>query len=175
MATNIEDEDAGLRARFAARDGSCAGEDQLKCDLVLRPPALLAAFPLVVSDEWEPVPGRTEYGRGDLVFADGRGHYAVVEVKWMNPPGDGRTARRRRNRKRDVAPVQAWRYASLLLKVRPDAIDVRVMAFTNDWQHPGLIDLGLAQRPEPEAPASVGERWRQRGMTTNDKHSSLSD
>ena len=140
--------DAALRAEFAEADGTCGdGERQLKCDVVLRPPALLAPFGLLVSDEWEPIPGWSQGGRGDLVFTDGRGRYAVVEVKWMARLYAGPSQRKRRNRKRGKVKEQARAYAEYVLGTRADAIEVRMMTYTNDPQGGGLRDLGGISRP----------------------------
>jgi len=63
---------------------------------------LLPDYPYVIEDEWEVEPGRTDRGRGDLVFTDGAGCFAVVEVKWLDLESTGRTGTTKRtsNRKK---------------------------------------------------------------------------
>jgi len=147
MMADFESRDAQLRARLLAIDGSAHGEEQLKCDVVLRTPSLLAPFPFLVSNEWEPIPGWPQGGKGDLVFTDGGGRYAVVEVKWMAPLYSGPSQKKRRNKKRGKVKRQAQIYAIHVLQVCTDALEVRMMTYTNDPQRPGLHDLGALARP----------------------------
>eukprot|EP00762_Andalucia_godoyi_P004792 ANDGO_07249.mRNA.1 hypothetical protein len=41
------------------------------------------AHPFLVEYEWEVAESRTDMGKGDLVFTDGGGRFAVVEVKFI--------------------------------------------------------------------------------------------
>lgn len=143
MPSDFTEIDARLRAMFAAQDATSSREAKLKCDLVLRPPPLLSEYPLLISDEWEPFPGRSQDGKGDLVFTDGRGRYAVVEVKWMGALYAGPSQRKRRNKKRGIVRKQAKIYAVHVLSSRADAAEVRMLTFTNDPQGGGLADLGV--------------------------------
>ncbi|MFM7424944.1 MAG: hypothetical protein ACKO7W_08140, partial [Elainella sp.] len=100
-------------------------------------------YPYVVDDEWQVKVGRLELGRGDLVFADGAGHYAVVEVKWIDLEGIGRqkrTTKESNRRKRNEVRAQARRYAAILLDIWEDTEQVQAFVFTNERQRPKLID-----------------------------------
>ncbi|TPX55721.1 hypothetical protein PhCBS80983_g05091 [Powellomyces hirtus] len=60
-------------------------------------------FPSLVAENWEVVPGRSQNGVGDLVFASPYDQFLVVEVKALHP-GSGSTARASRTKARsDVA------------------------------------------------------------------------
>ncbi len=139
--------DRVMRAYFKGRDWDENPEFLLKRRLVLAGDPLLNDFPFLIDDEWEVVAGASNAGKGDLLFADGSGRFAVVEVKWMNATGGGRSARTARNQKRRGVRSQAWSYAVQVLQGFQDAREVRAMVLTDDWRDPGLRDLG---------PVSVG-------------------
>lgn len=138
--------DRVMRAWFQGRTWDENPEFKLKRQLVQATPPELAPFPLLIDDEWEVVPGATNGGRGDLLFTDGRGGFAVVEVKWMPELFGGRTARRARNRKRGAVREQAWTYAYAILRRFPDAQFVRAFVFTDDWTRRGVGLIGEIPR-----------------------------
>lgn len=88
-----ERRDRVLRTYFEGRDWDEAIEAKLARELVLGSAEVLPAFPFVVDYEWEEVPGRSQDGRGDLLFTDGQGNFAVVEVKSIL--GSGQNTNRR--------------------------------------------------------------------------------
>ncbi len=64
--------DKALRAAYAdLRKEDCRGELRLKLDILRGDHPRLAAFPFLCADEWEPRPGLSQWGRGDLVYTDG--------------------------------------------------------------------------------------------------------
>lgn len=124
--------DGELRGYFATLPADLASELGLARSLVLDGHPDLAAYPLVVAHEWEPVPGRSQFGKGDLVFADGAGNFAVVEVKHIHLLHTNNTGKRRRLRHWHHAVAQASAYARTLhtLLASPVAT-VRAFAHTN--------------------------------------------
>lgn len=94
--SEAEQRDRVLRAYLLGRDWDEGPEYKLGRDLVLTAPLALSAYPLVYDYEWEVNQGHSQYGKGDLVFTDGTGRFAIVEVKWIDLETSGRTARTRR-------------------------------------------------------------------------------
>eukprot|EP00762_Andalucia_godoyi_P004912 ANDGO_01495.mRNA.1 hypothetical protein len=69
------------------------------------------AHPFLVEYEWEVAESRTDMGKGDLVFTDGGGRFAVVEVKFIQGETmSGRTACTRRRQSRQRLRDQVSRY-----------------------------------------------------------------
>ncbi|WP_104545313.1 hypothetical protein [Chroococcidiopsis sp. TS-821] len=87
--SEIEHRNHVLRRYFSGRDWDRNNKYTLKRQLVLSSHQLLPNYPYVIEDEWEVEAGRTDKGRGDLVFTDGTGCFAVVEVKWIDFEGVG--------------------------------------------------------------------------------------
>lgn len=130
--TEFEKRDTVMRAFFAGKDWDNNDEFKLKRSFVLRSRTLLPFHPFLIDDEWDVVPGRTNEGRGDLVFTDNRGSFAVVEVKFINNDRSGRTARSKRTDARGKVREQASRYASLLAAITPNHREVIAYAYTNE-------------------------------------------
>lgn len=125
--------DRVLRAYFAGKDWDENPEAKLKRQLVLDGHPVLARFPYLIDDEWEVCPGATNLGRGDLVFTDGQGAFAVVEVKYIDRERTGRTARAKRNDSRGKVIDQARSYAAMLSCRYPqDVVAAEPYAFTNE-------------------------------------------
>ena len=125
--------DRVLRAFFTGKDWDENPEAKLKRQLVLEGHPELARFPFLVDDEWEVYPGATNLGRGDLVFTDGQGAFAVVEVKYIDRERTGRTARAKRNDSRGKVVEQARLYAARLHGRYPELVRmVEPFAFTNE-------------------------------------------
>ncbi|MGB3138703.1 MAG: hypothetical protein WBB18_17975 [Nodosilinea sp.] len=131
--------DQVLRAYFLGRDWDDNNELALKRDLVLRSQELLPNYPLLINDEWEVEPNRTQDGKGDLLFTDGAGCYAVVEVKWVDVDTSGSTARSSRTGKRSRVKKQAANYAQALVNCLQTFIQIEGYWFTNECQTPQLI------------------------------------
>lgn len=150
--TDIEHRDQVLRSYFRGRDWDRNSEYALKRQLVLNSMKFLPGYPYVIEDEWEVESGRTDKGRGDLVFTDGEGCFAIVEVKWIDLEGIGRsgpTKRTSNRKKRRTVEQQGLDYAVDYLKIlsKGTAIVKRVeaYAFTNEQEHPqrlNTIELG---------------------------------
>lgn len=96
----------------------------------------------LLREEWDVVQGHSQYGKGDLLYVDRtRRLLLVVEVKYLDPPGGGETARRRRSLKRTKVREQALYYASIIRQRAAGAWEVHAAVFTNDWRQPGLVWL----------------------------------
>jgi hypothetical protein len=125
--------DAELRTHFADGPAGLGTELGVTRSLVIDGHPELAAYPLVVAHEWEPVPGASQYGKGDLVFADGRGNFAVVEVKFIDLLESGRTVGTRRTGHRKKVREQARFYAAALQTcLGTPAAAIRAFAHTNE-------------------------------------------
>jgi len=128
-----------LRAYFTGRDWDDNNEYALKRDLVLNSHELLPNYPLLIDDEWEVEPNRTQDGKGDLLFTDGAGRFAVVEVKWVDEDASGSNARTSRNAKRSKVKKQAANYAQALANRLKTFIQIEGYWFTNECHKPQLI------------------------------------
>lgn len=115
--------DTALRAYMEARDWDEDRERQLARALVLGSRALLPRFPLLVGLEWEAPDG----SRGDLLFRDADGNYAVVEVKVPS---------RNKTKARGVVEKQALKFAGHLKSVLP-AGSVTPLVYTDDEHDEG--------------------------------------
>jgi hypothetical protein len=124
--------DGILRAFFEGKDWDENEEFVLKRDLIRRSRELLPAFPFLVDDEWEVVSGMTNLGRGDLLFTDGSGNVAVVEVKFIDTGRSGSTARAKRTDSRKKVMEQARTYADHVRFRYPGVGEVRAFAYTNE-------------------------------------------
>ncbi len=93
---------------------------------------LLEGFPFLVDHEWEVARGRSQDGRGDLLFTNGEGGYAVVEAKWLDFESTGKTAKRRRTKHRGKVFEQAFHYAEQCWMTFDDAQTVDAMTLTNE-------------------------------------------
>lgn len=124
-----ERRDRVLRAYFEGRDWDEAIEAKLARELVLGSAQVLPDFPFVVDYEWEEVPGRSQDGKGDLLFTDGAGNFAVVEVKSIL--GSGQNTNRRTK-----VETQADRYLRVARSRYGET--VRAFVYTDDPVYPGL-------------------------------------
>jgi hypothetical protein len=141
----IEYRDRVLRDYFKGRNWDSNSEYELKRKLVLDSHQLLPNYPYVIEDEWEVEVDRADHGRGDLVFTDGEGNFAVIELKWIDLVGVGKagTTKRASNRKkRRKVEEQAARYAGLYkkyLEQKNIAPVVNAFIFTNEDDYPRSI------------------------------------
>lgn len=103
------------------QDGSFC-EAQLERKLLDSPPGCLGAFPYLFKREWTPADG----GKGDLVFTDGQGLFAVVEVKHINMS----ISKNSRRRKRNLVRAQAQKYGQAFATEHPDAAVVIAGVYT---------------------------------------------
>jgi len=144
--SKIEHRNYVLREYFNGRDWDRNNEYALKRRLVLSSHQLLPNYPYVIEDEWEVEAGRTDKGRGDLVFTDGIGCFGVVEVKWIDLEGEGRTGSTKRtsNRKKrraveEQAITYANLYAELIIRAQNTVKRVEAFIFTNEYAQPCLL------------------------------------
>lgn len=140
----IEHRDRVLRTYFDGRTWDANSEYTLKRQLIRNSHQLLPEHPYVIEEEWEVEPGRTDQGRGDLVFTDGDNCFAIVEVKWIDLSGLGRKRSTRKvdnRKKRRKVEEQAVNYARLYASsanLTPDK-KVEAFVFTNEFDRPHLI------------------------------------
>ncbi len=137
-----EHRDRVLRAYFDGRDWDESPEFLLARQLVREGHELLLHFPLLVDYEWEVAEGFSQLGRGDLVFSDGEGDFAVVEVKHVEGGRWGGTGRNRRTsmrKKRRKVEEQALGYALAWQLRHANPEGTRAFLFTNES---GLVLLG---------------------------------
>jgi hypothetical protein len=137
--SDMERRDQVLRDYFKGRNWDNNNEYALKRHLVLHSYELLPDYPFLVGDEWEAEPNRGQDGKGDLIFADGAGRFAVVEVKWLDLSTSGDTAQTRRTKKRKKVKEQAEKYAQTLAQRLENFIQVEGYWFTNECNGPQLI------------------------------------
>ena len=126
-----------MRAYFQGRDWDGNKEFGLKRHLILNSDELLPDYPFVIDDEWEVEPNESQKGKGDLVFTNGAGQFAVVEVKWIDLDSSGKTVRTRRTKNRKEVAGQAANYAQHFCH-RMGGAEVKGYFFTNEDQQPQL-------------------------------------
>ncbi|EKU97086.1 hypothetical protein Lepto7375DRAFT_0956 [Leptolyngbya sp. PCC 7375] len=144
--SDIAHRDQVLRAYFEGRNWDQAGEQALKQRFVSDSKTLLPDYPFVINDEWEVNPGRTDEGRGDLVFTDGNGRFAVVEVKYIDLTGEKRSGlwkniKNSNTKKRAKVRKQAKKYAEYLSEKLDVTASVEAYFFTNQCKLPQRVDL----------------------------------
>jgi Holliday junction resolvase-like predicted endonuclease len=136
--SEMERRDQVLRAYFQGRDWDENNEYVLTRHLVLNSYELLPDYPLIIDDQWEAEPNRNQEGEGDLLFADGEGRFAVVEVKWIDLTSSGDTASTRRTKKRKKVKEQAANYACSLAQRLDTFVQIEGYWFTNEYPSPQL-------------------------------------
>jgi hypothetical protein len=148
--SQIQHRNRVLRAYFEGRNWDKNSEYVLKRKLVLSSNQLLPKYPYVIEDEWEVEPGRTDKGRGDLVFTDGINCFAIVEVKWIDLESIGRTGSTKRasnTKKRRTVEAQAISYANIYAKQACERLDtvklVEAFMFTNEHDQPWRLETIL--------------------------------
>jgi hypothetical protein len=137
-----------LHSYFEGRNWHENDEFTLKRELVLNRYILLPEHRYIIEDEWDVIDSRTDLGRGDLVFTDGTGCFAVVEVKWIDLDSGSRagTTKRTSNRKkRRKVEEQAIEYANKYRAKLSDSEFVFVKSieafyFTNEANKPISIE-----------------------------------
>ena len=112
----------------------------LKSELIMSSKTLMPIYPYVVEDEWEVIADKSDEGMGDLVFTDGNGNFAVVEVKYLDLQSTGDTACSRRTKKRQKVKEQAVKYAEIYRK-KKFVKSVKSFIFTNEMKRPREIRL----------------------------------
>lgn len=110
----------------------------LKSELIMSRKTLMPMYPYVVEDEWEVITGKSDEGMGDLVFTDGDGNFAVVEVKYLDKVSSGGTASSRRTKKRQKVKEQSVKYAQIYSK-KEFVKSVKSFIFTNEAPQPREI------------------------------------
>lgn len=130
---DFSERDRVIRAYLSGRTWDSNPEFGLVRELVVGGHPDLTAFPFLYDYEWEVQPGFSNGGCGDLIFADGAGNYAVVEVKFVNLDRTGRTTRVKRTKARSQVREQAQTYAAALQQILGDrAVSVRAFFLTNE-------------------------------------------
>ncbi|KAJ3023058.1 hypothetical protein HKX48_004371 [Thoreauomyces humboldtii] len=91
-------------------------EGRLRNHLIANP---LDGYPILAARDWNPQPGLSHLGEGDLVFASSdRSRYLVVEVKGLHP-GTGSTARESRRKAHQKVREQVQRYTNAWAELHP--------------------------------------------------------
>lgn len=141
--SEIVNRDHVIRRYFEGRNWDKNGEYSLKRKLILDSHQLFPDYPYVIEDEWEVEPGRTDQGCGDLVFTDAHGHFAIIEVKWIDLESTGRTGstkresnRKKRRKVEDQAIYYARIYAELNLGGPHTSYSIEAFIFTNEFDRP---------------------------------------
>lgn len=133
----IQHRDQVLRAYFKGRDWDRNDEYILKQKLIRCSAWLIPEYQYVIEDEWEVDAGRADQGCGDLVFTDGLGNFAVVEVKWIDVMSSGSTATNKRTKKRKAVKEQAISYAEIYKEKNLSAVNqVEAYTYTNEYEKP---------------------------------------
>jgi hypothetical protein len=101
-------------------------EKAMQNHLVKHPPR---PYKDLAAREWFVEPGRSDKGKGDLVFSHGKKAYLVVETKNL-PTATGPTARTSRNQRRHVVRDQAQTYGKAWQRKHPSA-KVETATYTN--------------------------------------------
>ena len=141
VTTAAAQRDRVLRAYIAGRDWDANPEFRLIRALVSGGDPLLEGFPLVYDYEWEVEPGRSNSGRGDLIFTDGEGAFAIVEVKYIDNDRSGSTARSKRTGSRKLVLEQAIRYAAEFRQTAAGTGALVVaFTFTNEVPHLSRVE-----------------------------------
>ena len=113
-------------------------EYDLKRYLLLYSSELLPRFPYVIEDEWFVISGLSQFGKGDLVFTDGKGCFAVVEIKYLRTD-TGATARKSRNRAKNKLLDQVKYYVQGYKNKNPEHLQIEGYYYTNLDKFPKRI------------------------------------
>ena len=135
----VDHRDRVLRAYFSGRDWDKNDEYLLKQHFILHSAQLLPKYLYLVEDEWEVEPGQANEGKGDLVFADKNGYFAVVEFKYIDLNRTGSTIRATRNEKRKTVKKQAVKYARFYANLYHSKVEA--FYFTSEDNLP--VSLGI--------------------------------
>lgn len=92
----------------------------------------LKDYPFIYDYEWEVLPGLTNYGKGDLVFTDGKGNFLIVECKFIDLNDSGSTARTKRRKKRRHVEEQTPKYMMEFKSKHPNVKKVIGLGVTNE-------------------------------------------
>lgn len=133
----IEHRDRILHAYFLGRTWDLNNEFLLKRKLVLERNTLLPSYQYIFDDEWEVETSLSNEGKGDLIFTDGSGHFAVIEVKFIGKTGN------RRIKRREVEQ-QAEKYAHHLTKKIKGYLEIKGFFYTDEVIQPKLMRTFLA-------------------------------
>lgn len=141
--TEVKHRDSVLRAYLRGRDWDKNKEYELKRKFVINSVNFIPSYPYLIDDEWEVKPSRAEQGKGDLLFTDGAGRFAIVEVKWIDleGPNGSRTGSTRRvsnRKKKKQVEEQAVRYAQALGRILDSFIEIEGYSYTNAETTPQL-------------------------------------
>ncbi len=129
-----------IRSYINNRNWDKNNEFLLKRTLILNSLQLLPKYPFVVEDEWEVEFGRSDSGLGDLIFTDGNGNFAVVEIKYIDNLSTGHNAGTKRTKKRKMVQEQSIKYADIYSK-NNFVKSIKAFIFTNDNPQPIEINI----------------------------------
>lgn len=92
----------------------------------------LKDYPFLYDYEWEVLMGKTDYGKGDLVFTDGLGNFLITECKFIDLNDSGKTARTRRRKKRRYVEKQTPKYMMEFESRHPNVKNIIGLGVTNE-------------------------------------------
>ncbi|MHA1124885.1 MAG: hypothetical protein ACTSO7_06555 [Candidatus Heimdallarchaeota archaeon] len=83
----------------------------------------LCDFPYLLEFEYEIIPGKSNLGRGDLLFSDGENNFLIVETKYLKKKTTGKTKNKNttRRKQRRKAEKQVIEYSHDLKNKYPQA------------------------------------------------------
>lgn len=110
-------------------------EKELKIYLIVNSLEVFPDYTYVVDDEWFVIEGESHYGVGDLIFTDGQGHFAVVELKYLTL-SSGPTARKSRNKGKNKVQEQVRIYMYEYKKKYPEITELKGYYYTNQQKNP---------------------------------------
>eukprot|EP01028_Stygiella_incarcerata_P006535 TRINITY_DN2668_c1_g3_i1.p1 TRINITY_DN2668_c1_g3~~TRINITY_DN2668_c1_g3_i1.p1 ORF type:complete len:672 (+),score=181.94 TRINITY_DN2668_c1_g3_i1:362-2377(+) len=102
-------------------------------------------FPFLVRFDYEVVPGFSQYGRGDAVFADPlRKRLLVLQAQYLDYDSSGSTSKNRRTKKRQKVKEQALEYAEKMWQKWHPSGGLFCTAVTNETSPPRAGCLAIS-------------------------------
>ncbi|MHA1647139.1 MAG: hypothetical protein ACTSVL_06175 [Promethearchaeota archaeon] len=91
---------------------------------------ILKDYPYLFAVEYMVHPPYSQFGKGDLIFTNGKNHFLVVELKYLTK-NSGKTAQTSRRKHRRKVEEQAFRYGICFKGQHPE-YKIAALAITNE-------------------------------------------
>jgi len=91
---------------------------------------ILKNYPYLFAVEYMVEPPFSQFGKGDLIFTDGKNQFLIVELKYLTK-NSGNTAQTSRRKHRRKVEEQALRYGRCFKKRHPEC-NIAALAITNE-------------------------------------------
>jgi hypothetical protein len=91
---------------------------------------ILKNYPYLFSVEYMVRSPYSQFGKGDLIFTNGKNHFLIVELKYLTK-NSGRTAQTSRRKHRRKVEEQAFRYGCYFKRRHPECF-IAALAITNE-------------------------------------------